>query len=285
MCLTQPFLYKYFIICVIALFGYYKTFIALTYVIFFRIFKYEISDNSFLDLDFIKTSMSSGSEHEDNNVVEGEIDETADEQNSIFKRNLPRTRRNREQNKRSRMHGEEYLGFKRDGDGHLKLMAPKNARSVKPRCNSQKCIASKYSRFCPEFTEDERKEIFKLFWELTWDKKKSFLSTMVELIPSKRRIEGSRRSGTLHYYLEKGTEKKKVCKKMFLSTLDVGEWMVRQYAKKVNGMNLPVKNKQTVGRNKKSTVGKGQVFIEEMDTANIRVYKPLKDQWGLFSIS
>ncbi|CAH1099582.1 unnamed protein product [Psylliodes chrysocephalus] len=77
---------------------------------------------------------------------------------------------------------------------------------------------------------------------------------MVDVIPSRRKVKGSRRSGTLHYYLKKGTEKKKVCK-MFLSTLNVGEWMVRQYAKKDNGMNMPAGNIQTPGGNRKSTDG------------------------------
>ncbi|KAL1487706.1 hypothetical protein ABEB36_015613 [Hypothenemus hampei] len=117
------------------------------------------------------------------------------------------TGRARDENKKSRMHGEEYLGLKKDDDGHFKLMVRKNKRTLKPGCNSQKCNTSKV-RFCSDFKEDERKHIFEYFWELTWDMKKLFLSTMVDEVPSRRKVEGSRRSGTLNYYSKKGTQKK-----------------------------------------------------------------------------
>ncbi|KAF5298050.1 hypothetical protein FQA39_LY11818 [Lamprigera yunnana] len=80
----------------------------------------EMSDNSLLDPDFVNSSEISSSESKENDVVEGEIEEQADKQNSRFKRKLPQTGRVRDQNKRSRMHGEEYLGLKKDDDGHFK---------------------------------------------------------------------------------------------------------------------------------------------------------------------
>nr|CAH7713532.1 unnamed protein product [Callosobruchus chinensis]CAH7717262.1 unnamed protein product [Callosobruchus chinensis] len=54
--------------------------------------------------------------------------------------------------------------------------------------------------------------------------KRTYISSLVDVIPAKRKIQSSRRNDTLVYSLKKGTEKMRVCKRMFLSTLGVGEW-------------------------------------------------------------
>ncbi|KAL1489066.1 hypothetical protein ABEB36_014011 [Hypothenemus hampei] len=114
------------------------------------------------DPDYVKIWKNSSSENEDHIVIEDEKIYP----NSTQKRKLTQTGRARDENKKSRMHGEEYLGLKKDDDGHFKLMVRKNKRTLKPGCNSQKCKTSKV-RFCSDFKEDERKHIFEYFWELT----------------------------------------------------------------------------------------------------------------------
>nr|CAH7728671.1 unnamed protein product [Callosobruchus chinensis] len=54
--------------------------------------------------------------------------------------------------------------------------------------------------------------------------KRTYISSLVDVIPAKIKIQSSRRNDTLVYSLKKGTEKMRVCKRMFLSTLGVGEW-------------------------------------------------------------
>lgn len=75
--------------------------------------------------------------------------------------------------------------------------------------------------------------MFKRFWEdLTWDMKRIYTSGLVDSVPAERKQENSRRNETLVYYLKKGTEKMRVCKNIFLATLGVNEWTVREYSKK-----------------------------------------------------
>ncbi|KAF2897916.1 hypothetical protein ILUMI_08261 [Ignelater luminosus] len=50
---------------------------------------------------------------------------------------------------------------------------------------------------------------------------------------------------------------------MFLPTLSVGEWMVKEYAKKDSGMNLPEENLQRAGRNGRSTNESRQTLQKE----------------------
>ncbi|VEN46706.1 unnamed protein product, partial [Callosobruchus maculatus] len=54
--------------------------------------------------------------------------------------------------------------------------------------------------------------------------KRTYIGSLVDIVPAKRKIQNSRRSETLVYNLKKGTEKMRVCKRMFLSTLGVKEW-------------------------------------------------------------
>lgn len=72
------------------------------------------------------------------------------------------TRRVRDENKRARIIGQDYLGLRKNDDGHIKLAANKNKRTLKPTCKSRQCEKSK-SRFC-SFLRTMRGKIFlKLF--------------------------------------------------------------------------------------------------------------------------
>lgn len=144
----------------------------------------------------------------------------------------------REKTKNRRMIGLEYLGYTRDRQGKISQNKERNARKLRPTCASVKCAKYK-NRFCNTITENERKLIFTKFWEeLSWDQKKLYVSGLIEIKPTGRKyVQDSKRGTTYDYYLRVGNEKKQVCKKMFLSTLGLNEWMVANWCSKAeNGM-------------------------------------------------
>lgn len=83
---------------------------------------------------------------------------------------------------------------------------------------------------CRAITNQERHDIFKKFWaEMTWDQRKIYVNLQVKkentLRGRNRKEENkSRREYTWIYYLQTLMEKNyRVCKKMFLNTLDLNE--------------------------------------------------------------
>lgn len=179
------------------------------------------------------------------------------------------TREKRAENKYLRMRGKAYKGLKKDEDGKYKLIKEVGSRKIGPPCTSKKCQKSKVFQ-CNLFTEIERTEIFKKFWEyLTWDMKRTYISSLVDSVPAKRKKENSRRNETLLYSLKKGTEKVRVCKKMFLATLGVNEWTVREYSSRQHGMHVAEENNsmEKRGRNTSSNKEKRDLlntFLENL---------------------
>ncbi|XP_037298683.1 uncharacterized protein LOC115454616 [Manduca sexta] len=107
----------------------------------------------------------------------------------------------RQLNKKDRMLGKAYLGFKKVGNKYHQK-EPKPERSMGPKCMSAFCIRSKI--FCPNLSEDIRKDVFNRFWSMTWFEKKMYVRSMIDTEHVKRKtIEGnSRRSDTKLYYLQ-----------------------------------------------------------------------------------
>lgn len=198
--------------------------------------------------------------------------ELSDDQNSnnndvvpLKKRKMSRELRSR--NKQLRMLGEGYKGFKKDSSGQKYELVNIAARKMGPACKSTICKNSKVF-FCPSFTEHDRKVLFDSFWKtLTWDMKHTYISSLVDYVPSKRMKENSRRKGTLIYFLKRGTQKLRVCKRMFLSTLNVNEWTVREYSRKVRGISEAAQNVYNPRRNRYSNDKRRatlHAFIEEL---------------------
>ncbi|VVC45497.1 Hypothetical protein CINCED_3A011375 [Cinara cedri] len=142
----------------------------------------------------------------------------------------------REVTKQKRISGEAYIGYRRCG----KIVDHNTMRSkriMKETCSSKKCQNLK-NRFCQNFDEKLRRDIFKKFWSTTtWEEKKTFVISMVANTPRKSDTTGlgdeSRRSNTFIYFLNHtNTERLQVCKIMFLNTLGLNEWMVRNWIKK-----------------------------------------------------
>jgi len=145
----------------------------------------------------------------------------------------------------NRMFGQNYTGFRRLGKNVFQD-TNRDCRKIKPRCNSTVCIKSKE---CNKLTEEDRLNLFNCFWATTWDEKKTYIINLVTQEDTKRKTTGkyevkSRRSSSYQYHLRDMNEKKiRVCKKMFLATLDLNEWMVHNWVKKSNGLSPKVYKK------------------------------------------
>ncbi|CAK1584257.1 unnamed protein product, partial [Parnassius mnemosyne] len=132
-------------------------------------------------------------------------------------------------NKRQRMMGEEYIGFKKDGTKFVQN-DPKPARIMGPICMSKRCFSGK-AMYCPKLTEEVRSEIFKTYWKMSLHEKKMYIASMVDKTPTTRKTKNSnsRRSDTKVYYLKVNDKKERVCLKTFLETLGIKEWTVRYW--------------------------------------------------------
>ncbi|XP_060859415.1 uncharacterized protein LOC132936667 [Metopolophium dirhodum] len=109
----------------------------------------------------------------------------------------------------------------------------KDERKMKPTCASTFCNKSK-NRYCDNFSESERSELFNHFWKncTSWAEKKTFCVNMITKTETKRIMtesEKSRRDCSYTYYIKKEDISLPVCKKMFLNTLCLNEWMVRNW--------------------------------------------------------
>lgn len=78
---------------------------------------------------------------------------------------------------------------------------------------------------------ETRKVIFNKYWkELEWDQKKIYVTSLMKKSTARKFVAGkSRRSFTYEYFLRVENEVKQVCKKMFLSTLELKEWMISHW--------------------------------------------------------
>lgn len=157
----------------------------------------------------------------------------------------------RQLNKKDRMLGKAYLGFKKVGNNYHQK-EPKPERSMGPKCMSAFCIRSKIF-FCPNLSEDIRKDVFNRFWSMTWFEKKMYVRSMIDTEHVKRKtIEGnSRRSDTKLYYLQIDGKKERVCLKTFLATLGIKEWTVRYWLGDKTLVNSVNSNPAPISHNSK----------------------------------
>lgn len=142
-------------------------------------------------------------------------------------------------NKKLREQGKKYIGWKRCSTLSGKCNkndTQKESRKLGPPCTSQKCMKHKKKQ-CHLLTEANRVEIFQYFWEMTWGEKEVFISSLVDKSETKKHTKEagkSRRTASLQYHLKLHETRISVCKKMFLSTLAIGEWSVHSWIKKHN---------------------------------------------------
>lgn len=140
-------------------------------------------------------------------------------------------------NQQRRQKGLAYNGLGKDNTGKWKYNVPRQKRHLKAPCNC--ALSKKKSKIkCTEFNENERKTIFKQFWDLNWKEKKVFVRMLVDTDKPKdtknKKNETSRRKLSLFFHLKKESLRIRVCKKMFLHTLCINEWSVLNWIKKRN---------------------------------------------------
>lgn len=143
--------------------------------------------------------------------------------------------------KSQRMTGQAYIGYNRKKIDEKMIVTKSSVqteeRKLGPTCNSKMCEQSKNS-FCKDFLEDIRQNIFCNFWKLTWPEKEVFVTCNTSVTKPKKRsgTTPSRRSGTVKYTLNNATDtQKQVCKKMFLNTLGLNEWLALNWINKAHG--------------------------------------------------
>lgn len=107
----------------------------------------------------------------------------------------------------------------------------KSAKSLKSLCNcvlqtKKNCILN-----CKEVTETQRNIIFKHFWAIINDEARiQFLKNNMKILPTarKRGLCSTKRNSSVQYYLDNI----RVCKTIFLNTLDIGENMIKKIINK-----------------------------------------------------
>ncbi|KAF3692311.1 hypothetical protein EXN66_Car007987 [Channa argus] len=152
------------------------------------------------------------------------------------------------QQKQLRMEGKPYIS-KRKKDG---ATITKAQRTMGPRCTSSACKRAS-NRFCADFSAETRTKLFTSFWQcMNWAQRKIYVSGLVDCDPVERTrapLTLSRRSVSMRYHLIAEGERKQVCKKMFLSTLGIGEWSVLNWAQNVSQQDNSEENtKKTTQR-------------------------------------
>uniref|UniRef100_A0A6P7F0J9 Uncharacterized protein LOC114324759 n=1 Tax=Diabrotica virgifera virgifera TaxID=50390 RepID=A0A6P7F0J9_DIAVI len=134
-----------------------------------------------------------------------------------------------EQSKEKRMKGEEYSGRGKNEAGQIMYDIKRPKREMKSRCL---CKPKNKSVFqCHRITEKIRKTIFIDYWLLNWEERRILIRQLVDnRNVSRRKVESEnvRRKGSLYYHLkvDQSQQRIRVCKKMFLNTLCMGEWAV-----------------------------------------------------------
>ncbi|CAH1099611.1 unnamed protein product [Psylliodes chrysocephalus] len=193
-------------------------------------------DNEESDSEVVNKRTKNRSQNEDLDPEDMSIEPATKRAKKI---DLDKNKWKRTENKIKRMKGEEYLGYTRKNKKwkHNKI---RSEREIKERCDGKHCGKTKVY-LCNSVTNEKRNQIFENFWkDLTWDQKKMFVINNVEKTePKRRKTENkeTQKSNSFFYYLRIDGKPLRVCKKMFLNTLCIGEWSVRNWCNNEdNGM-------------------------------------------------
>lgn len=177
----------------------------------------------------------------------------------------------RKLNKKLRMEGKQYLGFRRPKNQKLTYQdIERHPRIMGAACTSKTCKKSQ-KRMCNNITELDRKKIFHSFWTnlTSWGQKKVYVANLVIKRETQRRTseaENSRRSSSLFYHLNIGENRIPVCKNMFLKTLGLKEWTVKNWVdKSAYGISVPSQTSTRLPRSKnKENVKFLSTFLESL---------------------
>lgn len=164
-------------------------------------------------------------------------DDESTSSSSDFRGKRIKTKSNKtEINNKLRLSGKAYFNYKNKEKGE---------KNVLPNpCFGKKCINK-----CNTFTEEERRDMFNLFWKLDSNiNKRAFINGCVNIVPIKRKrtmAEDSRRNLTYQYFFIKNDVQVKVCLQFFLSTLNITQKLVRNAIKGKVNANMDKRGKHS----------------------------------------
>ncbi|KAG8305312.1 hypothetical protein J6590_108245 [Homalodisca vitripennis] len=194
----------------------------------------------------------SESEDEINLIQNDEIGLQHKKQRKINNENKATTMKKRQERKCLRVAGKSYVSVK---GSVIK-------KKEKPIFSCTNCPL----KCSTKFSENEKDEFFLAFWKMGEDDKNQdrqrqyVASHVVEAEPERRRVNIiSRKKRSLHYYLEKDTERVRVCRKFFFSVFSITEKFVRVSLEKKNDVGIV----SVDGRGKQSSANKIPAWIEE----------------------
>uniref|UniRef100_A0A6P7H3W8 Uncharacterized protein LOC114344053 n=1 Tax=Diabrotica virgifera virgifera TaxID=50390 RepID=A0A6P7H3W8_DIAVI len=133
-----------------------------------------------------------------------------------------------EKKRLQRNKGEEYFSRRKTEQGKIVFDVPRASRQLKPRCNHT--ISAFFK--CSSVSDNLRQNIFTTYWNMSRPEKKCFIKALVLKKEVKQRRTdnpNSRRGSSFQYHLKDVGTTFHVCKKIFLHTLDVGEWTVHAW--------------------------------------------------------
>lgn len=145
----------------------------------------------------------------------------------------------RQKNAKLRLLGKAYVGFEKDPDtGKYEQKYNKSHKIIGSRCSGHyvKCKKGgpRQSFKCNEITDDQRGILFRTFWaKSSWESKQTYV--VENALPQKPKYPNadltndSRKKNTYRFSFTVNSEKKQVCKQMFLNTLSIGEKQLRSW--------------------------------------------------------
>ena len=150
-----------------------------------------------------------------------------DEARGVRKKKIGKSNWKRNQVLRRRENGDEYLGRSKKSD------------KIPARSLGRRCSCKKGGYQCMEIGDDDREKIFKYVWSLTWEQKRTFVTSLIEKddvarrtvsLVSESEVGVFRKQNTFSYFLKApGGQRKKVCRNFFLSTTGLRRWCVRDW--------------------------------------------------------
>lgn len=144
-----------------------------------------------------------------------------------------------------RVRGKSYEGYKRSKE-KIVSNTQRHNREMKVRCShSTKEKLHENSFLCFNISDDERKELFSKFWKLaSWGEKRIFVTSNVTTRAIRRRrkefsnsVKRKKPLGHDYFLTTNNGNRLKVCRKMFLNTLSLGEDSLKRWTKQETTVN------------------------------------------------
>ncbi|CAH1108189.1 unnamed protein product [Psylliodes chrysocephalus] len=146
----------------------------------------------------------------------------------------------------------------------------KPQKAIQDRC---KYVSNEKSKLrCSQFTEDDRKSVFKQFWKMSWSEKQVFITTQVESkhterSRNRRKEETSRRTCIYIFSLKKADRTKiRVCKTLFANTLAIKQWTINNRLKQ----NLNISQQEKKKKEDQTDIENNQTEINKKKSRELR---------------